>query len=680
MKYEDNYLKTVKNLNSDDNVKLLLPTKNEKGLLEKRMFKGSHNARKKSDDSATTDQNVQENDVVKETPNKQEEPKVVSLLQLLTNREEKLRLFRYQIGLLSSEILENPTEKMGNFQVLLTLIDKYDPGVHITVQKLVVASLLEIFKDLLPSYTVKLFNDEGTKLKKDTLALKNFESSLLKYYKQYLQKLEKISGVLKKKQRSGESKKQNILLGTFAIRSMSDLLVAKPYFNFASNIANYLVPFLNNHSRTIRTLVATCFGQVFKEDRRGEISLNIVQGLNKYIKAHKNIVHMETISVLLNLRLDQVDLDKEKEAELKKSKLLSHKNRLRALSKKERKRKAQLEGIEKELLETKGNENQLKKQKIFTDIANMLFTIYFRILKQASNSNVLSSCLEGLSKFSDCINVDIYQDLIHVLDGLLYQDHLTLKQRLHCIYTISTIVTRGSVLNIDPIKFYSHLYKYLFDVDIGKNDVNVEIILRTLFLLLVTRRSGTQKRLLAFLKRICTMALSLQHDGALGVLTVCRLVMQHYKTANILLDTDYSVGDGAYLPELEDPEYCNAHCTSVWETIALQRHYHVSVRSLSKYIASDLADKKNTETLTTILRMTPEIVYKEHEVLSGKFQPAIAVKNVSNCKNLKNLANNFDSSNYNVNLDDSFENTYYNFYKEIKENSIQNYIKIESVH
>ncbi|XP_058792959.1 nucleolar complex protein 3 homolog [Phymastichus coffea] len=679
MRFEDAYLKTVNINNDSTNVKLLLPTKNEKGLLEKRMFKGLRKAKKKND-NATVNQKVTESHEFEPTLNKNDEPKVVSLVQLLSKREEKIKLFRYQIGILSSEILENPTEKLYNFQTLLNIIKKYDPDVHITVQKLVIASLLEIFKDLLPFYTIKSINDEGTKLKKETLALRNFESSLLKYYKQYLQKLEKISGVLKQKQHSQDSKKQNILLGTFAIKSMCDLLLTKPYFNFASNISHYLVPFLNNHSRSIRTLVATCFGQVFKEDKKGEISLNIVQGLNKFIKAHKNIVHMETISVMLNLRLQQIDLDKEKEVELKNHKLMAHKNRIRALSKKERKRKAKLEGIEKELLETKGNENQLKKQQNFTDIANILFTIYFRILKQASNNNVLTVCLEGLSKFSDCINIDIYQDLIHVLDGLLKQDNLTLKQRLHCIYTISIIISKqGSVLNIDPTRFYTHLYKYLLDVDIGKNNVNIEIIVKILRLLLITRRNGTQKCILAFLKRTCTMALSLHHDGTLAILTICRLVMQNYKTANILLDTDCTIGDGSYLPELDDPEYCNAHCTSLWETVALQRHYHTSVGMLSKYVASDLTDRKNNEMLTNILKLSPESILNEYEVFIGKFKPTIPFKNVNYSKNLKNLANNFDSSVYKVNLNDSFEDTYYDFYKEMKNNYRQNCIENESV-
>jgi nucleolar complex protein 3 len=43
---------------------------------------------------------------------------------------------------------------------------------------------------------------------------------------------------------------------------------------------------------------------------------------------------------------------------------------------------------------------------------------------------------------------------------------------------------------------------------------------------------------------------------------------------DVLLDPDTSVGQGVYFPELEDPEYCNASNTALWEMTTLQHHYH----------------------------------------------------------------------------------------------------------
>lgn len=78
---------------------------------------------------------------------------------------------------------------------------------------------------------------------------------------------------------------------------------------------------------------------------------------------------------------------------------MSHKQRILALSKRERKKSKKLEQVEKELLETKAEENKQSKQKLLTEITSVVFTIYFRILKQAPNSKILSVCLEGLAKY-----------------------------------------------------------------------------------------------------------------------------------------------------------------------------------------------------------------------------------------------------------------------------------------
>lgn len=55
--------------------------------------------------------------------------------------------------------------------------------------------------------------------------------------------------------------------------------------------------------------------------------------------------------------------------------------------------------VDKELQETKAEENKQKKQQAFTEVVKVVFMIYFRILKQEHNSKLLSVALEGLAKY-----------------------------------------------------------------------------------------------------------------------------------------------------------------------------------------------------------------------------------------------------------------------------------------
>lgn len=92
--------------------------------------------------------------------------KPVTMADLLASREKVLRQRKIHIGTLSSGLLENPEEKITNLRTLLTIMSDETTEAHFTVRKLAVVSLLEVFKDLLPSYQIKLHDASEVKCKK----------------------------------------------------------------------------------------------------------------------------------------------------------------------------------------------------------------------------------------------------------------------------------------------------------------------------------------------------------------------------------------------------------------------------------------------------------------------------------------------------------------------------------
>lgn len=128
-------------------------------------------------------------------------------------------------------------------------------------------------------------------------------------------------------------------------------------------------------------------------------------------------------------------------------------------------------------------------------------------------------------------------------------------------------------------RFYAHLYKNLLNIHCGKTHSEAEILIKTLVQVLIHRRKRiTQSRLTAFLKRMATLTLQSQHNVVLSILGIIKQSMQLSKAADVLLDTDCSSGDGFYQPELEEPEYCNVHCSALWELAALQVHSYISYK------------------------------------------------------------------------------------------------------
>lgn len=686
--YENNIAKITEE-EKGKKVRMLLPIKTQNGVLEKRQVE--EEVQEDADEEIENNQEVDkskdtvengnnensdmevDDDLCNKLPNGDSKP--VSTIELLACREEVLKSKKMKIGLLASSLLENPEQKCDNFKGLIDLMDEGNPEVYITVKKLATVSLLEVFKDLLPSYHILQIKQDGVKLKKQTLLLQNYEATLLKSYKQYLQRLEKMCNVLRRKK--GDTRRvidAEIPLGELAVSCMCSLLTTHPYFNFSTNIANFLIPLLDNKRPSVREKVAACISQIFKEDKRAELSLTIVRKLNQYVKVKAHSVHSEVLSVLLSLRIKDINLDKEKEEETKQKKLMSHKQRILALSKRERKKSKKLEEVEKELLETKAEENKQAKQKLLTEITSIVFTIYFRILKEAPNSKILSICLEGLAKFAHCINLDFYQDLVSAINKLMEQGNLGLREQLHCIQCVFTILSgQGMVLNIDPYRFYVHLYRNLLNVHCGRTHAESEIVIKTLMQVLIHRRKRiTQNRLLAFVKRMSTLALQSQHNAVLGLLCIVKQIMQLSKAADVLLDTDFTTGDGFYQPEIEEPEYCNAHCSALWELAALQRHYHSTVQKLAKNVACGVPTTGEGSLQPDIAKFSPEELYTEFDPAGVVFKPAVPVPKKGNTVTKKAIINhhlqNTDLADYlnSVNSDELFADGYVDFYGALK--------------
>lgn len=190
-------------------------------------------------------------------------------------------------------------------------------------------------------------------------------------------------------------------------------------------------------------------------------------------------------------------------------------------------------------------------------------------------------------RFAHVINLDFFADLVEVLNYIMENSELGYREQLHCVQTVFTVLSgQGEVLNIDPLRFYGHLYRNLLVCNAGKNHMDFVIILKTMNEVLVKRRKNiTPRRMLAFLKRIAILSLQLQNNGTLACLGIIKTVMQLSSTVDQILDTDTSHGSGQYDPMLDDPEYCNADCTALYEVSLLSRHYHPIVRKIAQNIA-----------------------------------------------------------------------------------------------
>lgn len=366
--------------------KALLPIKTKKGVVERSI----------EVEDAVSDQEDEE--AVEEE--KKDEP-TLSVAEMYARRKAKIDNLKTQIGVATSNILEKPEERLDSISGLLKLYGELTPDMFITGFKLLSASLVELFKDLAPGFEIKDTTNPGDRLKKTTREVYGNEARLLQFYQMFLKKLEDAFSPLKegrKKQSVDEPTKR---VGIFAMKCMSDLLIAMPHFNFSVNIVHALIPFTAHRSDEVRLPVCAAFKQLFKDDKKGEVSLHAVRQVNHMIKNKRNHqIPPDCLDILLALRIKDVNLDKEREEEIGRYKTLKRKEKLLIMSKNERRRHKKIERLEKEIVVAKAERNKGSKTKFQTETVKIVFTIYFRILKMAPKSALMGVVLQGLAKYS----------------------------------------------------------------------------------------------------------------------------------------------------------------------------------------------------------------------------------------------------------------------------------------
>ncbi|CAG5056840.1 unnamed protein product [Parnassius apollo] len=462
---------------------------------------------------------------------------VVTTVELLAARRDKLRHEKLRIGALCSSLLENPEKKLKNLFPILYLMEEHlkdgTPNL-VSVRKLAALSAAEVFRDILPDYAIRHQDYSDVKLKKDTLALYKYEKELLEFYKRYLQRLEKAAFVLRRKKGDNRKLEESTKsLALVALRCMCMLLSSRPHFNFAPNIAQSVIPFLDCREAEARATVAACCSEVFAEDNRGDITLKIVRLINQLVKKRGERLHPSALDCLLTLKIRDVDLDAEADLKHKKRQEEKHKKRIVNLSKKEKKRVKKLKEVERELLETEARESEEARKKQLTEVTKTVFHIYFRILKIAPRSQLLEAVLNGLARFTHVINVEYYSELVELLARLCREEGAGggsgggLRLRLQCARTaLAVLASAGDALNFDPAYFHAFIYANSLAVHAGATSEDAKIIIEAVTQICARARRVSTAVLQAFAKRLATLAAQLPHHAALACLQLLHNLLQ----------------------------------------------------------------------------------------------------------------------------------------------------------
>lgn len=616
----------------------------EKEEIEEESSESESESEEEEEESEDEDE---EDEKTKSEKEKEEKPPVLDAQEFIKIQE--------LIAEVAEQVIEDPEENISQLRQLGTLLVS---SPFYKVKQLVILSLVTIFKSIIPGYHIRPLTEleKTAKTSKEVAKLRNFEQSLIRYYKNYIDMLAELTKGTKKY--TTAENPEDYILATTSIRAACELLISTPHFNFRNEIIDILVHKISsrNHLDKPFAQVIKTIQEVFKQDEEGHVSLELVRRISKMAKVRKYKIHESVMELLLYLRLltelnakgglDSVSTNVDDDGVKLKRKDRVH------LTKRQRKIRKENKEIEKEMKRVEATVSAEEREKAQAETLKLVFILYFNILKERVN-HLMAITLEGLAKFAHLINSEFFGDLLEVLRELIldrqvweiegefkFKESAT-REALLCILTAFALLNAqeasrvsGESMNLDLSFFINHFYSCLFSISLNPDieysphktlrlkdpmllnkvresgateeedqeqylpkrvniSTEMEMVIEIFNYLFFQHRPANNLRAEAFTKKLWMACLQFPEKSCLSGLKTLAKLNRRYSVLAGLYSTEDRITNGVFRLDVEnDPQHANAEAATIWESVLLEKHYCPKVAKAAALVPKTSIAKK----------------------------------------------------------------------------------------
>lgn len=220
---------------------------------------------------------------------------------------------RHYIGKICSSITANPDKALSKRRKTDNEADQEYPRVadllellshsNPKIAEITMLSFLLVFKDICPSFRIRLENDD-VQLKKDTKKKRDVDKSLLESYRKYINFLD-----TKARSGLGDVRKEvqvwddEAMFGLSAFRCQCELIRNLFHFNFRSTILASVVQRAAQPNKEISSICLSSLDYIFNTDPEGEVTFEVVRLIAQILATLKYEVDEQFIRILDKVKL-----------------------------------------------------------------------------------------------------------------------------------------------------------------------------------------------------------------------------------------------------------------------------------------------------------------------------------------------------------------------------------------
>ena len=512
---------------------------------------------------------------------------------------------------LYSILISYPDSNSDKFSLMLLFLKDNS----LAVISKAVEYLKNIFIDSIPLYRINEFQNNNKKESKEVKRTHSQEKNLLLNYGQFLDDVKLLDQSLNNKKECVELRKKICF-------SLSELFERFYYFNYEQKLYGYLVDKLSDSNNDIKNQayisLYNVLSKVDNSKNMFELKFNIIK---KLINALNNKNHKRFADNVMDLFIAHrmIFLDYVKENEDIKNKIdlsdlkyagpsaststskQDYKKAQRQLKEFNKEKSKIIKSMQKDMNEIEKKDDSKMIYFMNLKILKKILLLFFEILKDFKESELVGGVFNGISVLCENINVEILIDLqkciYENIKYLIKNKKLSLALLgLRANLNIAKKLTK-EIVSVEDSYLITSSYQimcfYINDKSQAIDKDDLYIIFEVLEMILLKNRMYSIDTSAAFIKRLTMLCnLNTNENYVTAMLLLIKRILSKYPSLGFLVDDNEADFDNFDYKNNVEPSLCNGKLTNIISELKNIKSKFINNKTIQKLVDYIIKEQK----------------------------------------------------------------------------------------